>query len=108
MAGVIAFPAPALCNLVAHDDLAALSKSTLLFPKPYLQLEACIQSGPDAIMPRVCRECHLCVQLAGDKLLDLAGSPDVCRLDRGQAGEGPAQVVAHKVGVAIGPSAALL
>ena len=41
------------------------------------------------------------VQLATDKLLDLAGSPDMDRLDRGQAGKGPAQVVAHKVGVAI-------
>lgn len=51
---------------------------------------------------------HLCVQLAGDKLLDLAGGPDVCRLDLGQAGEGPAQLAAHKVGVAIGSGAALL
>ena len=51
---------------------------------------------------------HLCVQLASDKLLDLTGGPDVCRLDLGQAGEGPAQLTAHKVGVAVGSGAALL
>ena len=59
-------------------------------------------------MPRLCRMGHLCVQLASDKLLDLTGGPDVCRLDLGQAGEGPAQLAAHKVGVAVGSGTALL
>lgn len=50
----------------------------------------------------------LCVQFASDKLLDLAGSLDLGRLNRWQAGQGGSQMVAHKVGVAIGTCSALL
>lgn len=50
----------------------------------------------------------LSIQLAADKLLDLAGCFNVRGLDRGKAGQCPPQLVADKIGIAICPSTALL
>lgn len=50
----------------------------------------------------------LSIQLATDELLDLARSFDVRGFDGRQAGKCPSQLIADIVGVAIGPSTALL